>query len=43
MAEYEKIKRISIPLDVDHLILETTEVAADHVDVINSILNQLSR
>ncbi len=43
MAEYEKIKRISIPLDVDHLILVTTEVAADHVDVINSILNQLSK
>jgi hypothetical protein len=28
MAEYEKIKRISIPLDADHLILVTTEVAA---------------
>ena len=28
MAECEKIKRISIPLDADHLILVTTEVAA---------------
>jgi len=43
MAEYEKIKRISIPSDVDHLILVTTEVAADHVDIINSILNQLRK
>lgn len=43
MAEYEKIKRISIPLDVDHLILVTTEVAADHVDIINCILNQLRK
>ena len=43
MAEYEKIKRISIPLDADHLILVTTEVAADHVDIINSILNQLRK
>ena len=32
MAEYEKIKHISIPLDADHLILVTTEVAADHID-----------
>jgi len=43
MAEYEKIKRISIPLDADHLILVTTEVAADQVDIINSILNQLRK
>ena len=28
MAECEKIKRISIPLYADHLILVTTEVAA---------------
>jgi hypothetical protein len=41
MAEYEKIKRISIPLDADHQV--TTEVAADHVDIINSILDQLRK
>jgi hypothetical protein len=41
MAEYEKIKRKSIPLDADHLILPTTEVAAGHLEIINSILNQL--
>jgi hypothetical protein len=43
MAEYENIKRISIPLDADHLILVTTEVAADHLEIINNILNQLRK
>jgi len=41
MAEYEKIKRITIPLDADHLILVTTEVTADHMEIINGILKQL--
>jgi hypothetical protein len=41
IAEYEKIKRITIPLDADHLILVTTEVTADHMKIINSILKQL--
>jgi hypothetical protein len=41
MAEYEKIKRITIPLENDHLLLVTTEVEADHVKVIDSVLNML--
>ena len=42
MAEYEKIKRITIPLDDDHLLLITTEVEADHAQIINNTLKLLS-
>ncbi len=38
MAEYEKIKRITAPLDNDHLLLVTTEVDADHQNVIAKVL-----
>lgn len=38
MAEYEKIKRITFPLDEEHLLLVTTEVDADHMKIINNIL-----
>jgi hypothetical protein len=42
MAEYEKIKRITIPLDDDHLLLITTEVAADHAQIISNALKLLN-
>ena len=42
MAEYEKIKRISIPLDDEHLLLITTEVQADHGKIISDTLKLLS-
>ena len=38
MAEYEKIKRITFPLGLDHLLLVTTEVDAEHIKVIDRIL-----
>src|SRR5512133_903058 len=38
MAEYEKIKRITVPLENDHLLLVTTEVEADHRSIINNVL-----
>jgi hypothetical protein len=39
MAEYEKVKRITIPLDdYSHLLLVTTEVNADHEKIINQVL-----
>jgi hypothetical protein len=40
MTEYEKIKRMTIPLE-DHLLLVTTEVDADHSKVIDSVLKLL--
>jgi hypothetical protein len=38
MAEYEKIKRITFPLENDHLLLVTTETESDHNNIINNIL-----
>ncbi len=38
MAEHEKIKRITFPLDENHLLLVTTEVDADHVKIIDRVL-----
>src|ERR687887_1107451 len=42
MAEYEKIKRITFPLENDHLLLITTEVGADHNRIIGRVLQLLS-
>jgi hypothetical protein len=42
MTEYEKIKRITIPLDDEHLLLITTEVEADHTQIISNMLKLLS-
>jgi hypothetical protein len=39
MAEYEKVKRITVPLeDNSHLLLVTTEVNADHSRIIEQLL-----
>ena len=39
MAEYEKVKRITIPLaDKSHLLLVTTEVNVDHIRIIEQVL-----
>ena len=43
MAEYEKIKRITVPLGNDHLLLVTTEVEANHTQIIQDILNLVKR
>src|SRR5215218_5513829 len=37
LAEYEKIKRITIPLGDNHLLYITTEVSADHASIIKGI------
>ena len=42
MAEYEKVKRITIPLDDNsHLLLVTTEVNADHDIIIDKVLKSV--
>ena len=39
MAEYEKVKRITIPLEYNgHLLLITTEVDANHERIIDHVL-----
>ena len=43
MAEYEKIKRITAPLGNDHLLLVTTEVDADHQNIIGKVLKILQQ
>ena len=43
MAEYEKIKRITFPLENFHLLLITTEVQADHGKIIDKVLDMIKR
>src|SRR5919109_286030 len=37
LAEYEKIKRITMPLDDNHLLYITTEVESDHSRIIDRV------
>ena len=37
VAEYERIKRITMPFGDDYLLYLTTEIGADHMDIINRI------
>lgn len=37
LAEYEKIKRITLPLGEDHILYITTEPNADHVRILEGI------
>jgi hypothetical protein len=39
LAEYEKLKRITMPLGDNHLLYVTTEPEADHSNIINRIRN----
>ena len=42
MAEYEKLKRITIPLDDNsHLLLVSTEVDAEHGRIIDKVLKSV--
>jgi len=34
LVEYEKIKRITMPLDAEHILYITTDVEADHAPII---------
>lgn len=34
LVEYEKIKRITMPIDSDHILYLTTDVEADHAPII---------
>ena len=43
MAEYERIKRITFPLEDYHLLLITTEVNADHGKIINKVLDMIKK
>jgi hypothetical protein len=34
LVEYEKLKRITMPLDAEHILYITTDVEADHAPII---------
>ncbi len=38
MAEYDKLKRITFPLNNKYLLMLTTEINTDHTNVINKVL-----
>lgn len=38
LVEYEMIKRITMPMDADHILYITTDVEADHAPIIYSAL-----
>ncbi|MGA7370822.1 MAG: DUF6659 family protein [Nitrososphaeraceae archaeon] len=38
IAEYEKLKRITVPIDETHLLLVSTEPSAAHGEIIENIL-----
>lgn len=38
LVEFEKIKRVTAPVDKDHLLVVTTEVDVDHEKIIKAIL-----
>ncbi len=42
LAEYEKIKRITMPLGERHLVYVTTEPPANHVNIISGITSLAS-
>ena len=41
MAEYDKLKRITFPVDEKHLLMITTETDSNHTAIINDILKLL--
>ena len=41
MAEYDKLKRISFPIDEKHLLMITTEIDSNHTRIIENILKML--
>ena len=43
LAEYEKVKRITIPLGKNHLLYITTEVEADHSSIIRKVVELASQ
>ena len=38
IAEYDKLKRISFPIDDNHLLMITTEISTDHTRAISKVL-----
>ena len=41
MAEYDKIKRFTFPIDENHLLMMTTEIDSDHSKIIAKVLESI--
>jgi hypothetical protein len=39
MTEYEKVKRMSFPIDENHMVLVSIDPFVDHTKIINGVLN----
>ena len=39
MAEYEKLKRVTFPINEKYMLLLTTEINAEHTNIIKKVLN----
>ena len=39
MTEYEKVKRMSFPIDENHMVLVSIDPLVDHTKIINGVLN----
>ena len=42
MAEYDKLKRITFPINEKYMLLLTTEINTDHANVIDKVLELIS-
>ncbi len=42
MAEYDKLKRISFPINEKYLLMLTTEINTNHTKVINKVLELIN-
>ncbi len=43
MAEYEKLKRITFPINEKYLLILATDINTDHTSVINKVLELIHR
>jgi len=41
MAEYDKLKRITFPINEKYMLLLTTETSTDHANVIDKVLESI--
>ena len=41
MAEYDRLKRMTFPIDKNHLLMIAAEIKADHMKIINSVLSTI--
>ena len=43
MAEYDKLKRITFPINEEYLLMLTTEIQNNHTNIINKVLELIGK